>query len=53
MNIIVDKKTKKRPIFPSGYKKKEIKIKRKINCIKYDEKINKIQFYFGKFIVDF
>jgi hypothetical protein len=51
MNIIVDKKTKKRPIFPSGYKKKQIKRKR--NAIKYDEKINKIQFYFGKFIVDF
>ena len=47
MDIIEDKKIKNRPLFPYGYKKKK-KRKIKKNAIKYDEKIDKIQFYFGK-----
>lgn len=52
MDIIENKKIKNRPLFPYGYKiKKKRKIKK--NAIKYDEKIDKIQFHFGKIIVEF
>jgi len=45
-------KKKKRPLFPYGYKKK-LKKKFPRNIIKYDKKITKPQFHFGRFIVEF
>jgi hypothetical protein len=47
-----DRKFKNRPLFPSGYKKKN-KTKLKKNAIKIDEKNNKIEFHFGRFILQF
>jgi len=43
---------KKRPLFPKGYKTKK-KRKIKSNGIKHDEKIQKIKFTYGKFIIEF
>jgi len=52
--IIMDdiEKKKNRPLFPYGYKKK-LKKKFPRNIIKYDKKITKPQFHFGRFIVEF
>jgi hypothetical protein len=43
---------KKRPKFPSGYKTMK-KRKIKSNAIKHDEKVSKIKFTYGKFLIEF
>ena len=55
INIKEDKpkKRKNRPFFENGYKKNFKKNMKRVYYIKHDDKIQKLQFHFGKFIVEF
>lgn len=47
------KKKKNRPFFTNGYKKNLKKKIKRVYYIKHDDKIQKAEFHFGRFIVEF